>query len=762
MSVVRCQMSIHTPIKDLRYIGPHYVKKLNKVGITTIKDLLFYFPHRYEDFSNITSISNVQPNKKITLQGEIKSIKNSKSPYKKMPLTKALLEDKTGSIEVIWFNQPYLKKTLKKGTMVNLSGKVVFDNQRLVCSNPGYEVLKKPGQDQKKQNFVHTGRLVPIYHETEGLSSRYLRFIIQKNLYHLKEIKDFLPPETKRRLNLLTLKKALRQIHFPKNKAQIQKARRRLAFNELFLIQLLLKQKKQNLKQKTAYSIGFKQDLIKSFVEKLPFQLTDAQRKAAWEIIKDLQKPTPMRRLLEGDVGSGKTVVATIAALGVVKEGFQVAFMAPTEVLAFQHFRELKKELKKFDVKISLLTGSRSEIFYPQKEKSQKTSKQDLLDKVSKGEIEFIIGTHALIQDKVEFKKLALTIVDEQHRFGINQRAKLLQPEKSGQPQGAAPTTADKQQTQKESQGPALNRAEGSGSGSMVKGQRSIIPHLLSMTATPIPRTLSLALYGDLDISILDEMPKGRKRIITKVVAPQERNQAYKFIRKQIKKGHQAYIICPLIEESEALDSKAVKKEYQKLSQNIFPDLKVDLLHGRLLPDEKRKVMKKFKEGEIDILVATSVIEVGVDIPQATVIVIEGAERFGLAQLHQIRGRVGRSKAQSYCFLFTRAPLSEDKSGAGFTTSPAKNTRKRLKALVNLNNGFKLAEKDLEIRGPGDFMGTRQSGIPDLTMASLDNIELIKDAASEAEHILSQSPNLEKFPVLKQKLESFGGNIHLE
>jgi len=528
-----------------------------------------------------------------------------------------------------------------------------------------------------------------------------------------------------------------------------ERARARFSFEELFLIELSVLKERLKLEKEKAPSIPINVELIKEFVNSLPFKLTDAQRKCAWQILKDMEKSRPMSRLLEGDVGSGKTVVAVIAALNTIKAGYQVAFMAPTEILAKQHFQEVTKLLQPFKVRIALLTGKEDKII-SQKLKNEilEISRNKLLDKARKGEIDILIGTHSLIQDKVKFGNLGLCIIDEQHRFGVEQRARLCQ-----------------------------------GYG----GQAKLVPHLLSMTATPIPRTLALTIYGDLDLSILDEMPKGRKKIITKVVPPRERGKAYHFIRKRVREGEQIFVICPRIEKTQKskinpfgklridaeqsrstksypvesgtklktkeellswTEAKAVNEEYEKLSKEIFPDLKVGMLHGRMRPKEKEKIMKDFKQKKIDILVSTSVVEVGIDIPKATVMMIEGAERFGLAQLYQFRGRVGRSDLQSYCFLFTE--------------SPAKRTRQRLEAIVRAQNSFELAQKDLEIRGPGSLFGSRQWGIPDLAMENLKNLPLVEKTRQAAGELLEEDPELKKYPSLRGGLKNFEKRIHLE
>lgn len=698
-------------LEKVSRIPPSYQKKLKKLGINTLEDLIFHFPHRYEDFSEISFVSQAKLNKNNCFLGKILKIENRRTPKKKIIITEAIFQDKSGAIKVVWFNQPYLKRVFKEGDKVCLAGKVVFSKDGIYLQNPAYE--KVPEEETKE--FLHTARIVPVYPETEGLSSKWLRYIIRPILKKIKDqIKDPLPFEIRKKFNLLEKKEALWQIHFPDSKILAEKAKERLSFEDLFKLELLMLRERYKLAQKKAFSIPINLDLIKKFINKLPFKLTDSQKKCAWQILKDLEKEIPMNRLLQGDVGSGKTVVAIISALNVVKAGYQVAFMAPTEILAKQHFKEVSKFLEDFDLNIALLTGKEDKLI-SKKLKGQiiEISRKKLLEKAGKGEIDILIGTHALIQEEVRFDKLALVILDEQHRFGVEQRAKLI-----------------KEKNKKDLR----------------------IPHLLSMTATPIPRTLSLTIYGDLDLSLLTDLPKGRKKVITKIVPPQKREKAYEFIRKEVRKGRQVFVICPRIEPKEKdetlAEMKAVKKEYEKLSKEIFPDLKVEMLHGKMKPKEKEEIMKKFREGEIDILVSTSVVEVGIDIPKATVMMIEGAERFGLAQLHQFRGRVGRSSLQSYCFLFTE--------------SKSKKTRKRLEALLKYSDGFKLAEKDLEIRGPGDLIGKRQWGLPNLSMEALKDLSLVEEAREAAKEILFKDPLLKNYPLLKEELERFEGKIHLE
>lgn len=696
------KLSLETPIYKLPRVGVKYYKKFNKLGIITVRDLLYYFPFRYDDFSNIIPISKLELHKIATIQGKILDIKNIRTFRKRMVLTEAVIQDKTGSprfgeagpIKAIWFNQPYLGKILKKDDRVSLSGKLAFGKGGRYISNPSYEIMRPD------KFLTHTAGLVPVYPETAGITSRLIRYALKLALPTINQIQEFLPSYIIKKQVLLPLKIALREIHFPKTKILAEKARHRLSFDELFLIQLSVIKQKLTLQKQRAQKILFNKELIQSFVKSLPFTLTNSQKIAAWDILQDINKPIPMNRLLNGDVGSGKTVVAAMAALEVARADCQVAIMAPTEILAQQHFKEISKLLKGFKVKIGILTGS-------EKRTSAKTN--------------IFIGTHALIQKTVKFKNLALAIIDEQHRFGVEQRAAL---------QNSVLKTKDK--------------------------TPEIIPHFLTLTATPIPRTLALTIYGDLDISLLKELPKGRQKIITEIVVPTNRHKFYEFIRDQIKKGRQAFVICPLIEESEKLEVKSVTQEYKKLTKGVFPDLKIAMLHGRMKPKEKEKIMTDFSarggsalgRKRTDILISTSVVEVGIDVPNATVMMIEGADRFGLAQLHQFRGRVGRGEHQSYCFLLTE--------------SLAKNTAARLKAIIKCENGFELAEKDLKIRGPGELYGVRQSGLPDLAMSNLGNLPLVEQTRKEANNLLDKDPELKNHPLLAEKLSRFKQTIHLE
>jgi len=702
-------MNLDTPIENISGIGPIFQKKLKQLKIKNVRDLIFHLPHRYENFSNFCSISEVKINEICTVFGRILEVKTYKSWKRKIYVTQAVLEDKTGAVKAVWFNQPYIANTLKKDANVFLSGKIVTGKNGIYLSNPAYEKAKE------KSELTHTGRLIPVYPETEGLSSKWLRYITKPILKNLKnQLPEIIPENIRKKYNLMPIGQALWQIHFPDSEKEAEEAKKRFSFEELFLIQLFILRERNKLSEEKAVSILFREDLIKDLVKSLKFKLTNAQRKSAWQILKDLEKTRPMNRLLEGDVGSGKTIVAAIAVLNTVKANYQAAFMAPTEILAKQHFQEISNILQDFKINIGLLTGKQDK-FRSKKLKNQtvEISRKKLLEKTLEGEINVLIGTHALIQDKVKFNKLGLVILDEQHRFGVKQRAKLCSNSKC-----------------------------------------PFMPHFLSMTATPIPRTLALTIYGDLDLSLIDELPKGRKKIITKIISPAQRQKTYEFIKQEIKKGRQVFVVCPRIEKGEDKrktswsETKTVKEEAEILQKKIFPKLKIGQLHGKMKPKEKEKIMLDFKNKKTDILVSTSVVEVGIDVPNATVMLIEGAERFGLAQLHQFRGRVGRGKYQSYCFLFT--------------DSYSQKTRQRLHALISSEDGFALAEKDLQIRGPGDFTGARQWGIPDLMMDSLKNLKLVEKTKKIAKELLQKDPYLKKHPALQERLSQFRERIHLE
>jgi len=693
-------LTLETDIININRVGAATAKKLKKLGVATVRDLLFYFPFRYDDFTHLTSIDKLQPGMSANVVGQIELIQNKRSWKKRMNITEALISDGTETLKVIWFNQPFIARNLRVGDKVSLAGKVDDDYGGLVMMSPVYEkIYLTPTLSLARRGgeAIHTQGLVPNYHLTANLTHKQVRFLIKQIINLAGRVMDWLPFEVKKSARLINLAEAVRKIHFPKNDLDIKKARERLAFDELFLIQLESQLVRKNLSLSRARAIEFNEAATKKFVDSLPFKLTDAQRKAAWEILQDIKKDRPMSRLLEGEVGSGKTLVAVIAILNAVLNKKQAVLMVPTEILAKQHFETISKLLAGLDIKIGLVTRTNKLI-----SNGKKLKATDIV-----AEADIIIGTHALIQEDIKFKNLALAVVDEQHRFGVEQRKTLV-----------------------------------------AKSGGELTPHFLSMTATPIPRSLALALYGDLGLSVLDELPKNRKKIITAVVPEKKRAAAYEFIRKQIREGRQVFVICPLIDLSDKLGVKSVEEEYQKLKKIIFPDLNIGKLHGRLKPKAKEEVMKEFLEKKIQILVSTSVVEVGVDVPNASVMMIEGADRFGLAQLHQFRGRVGRSIHQSYCFLFT--------------DSDTEKTLKRLAAVVKCNNGFELAKMDLKFRGPGEVYGIEQKGFPELKMASLFDYALMKQAREQAVKIMAIDQELSRWPALREQVGEWEKMAHLE
>lgn len=712
-------MDIESPIQNLSKIGQFYRSRLNYLGIKTIRDLLYHFPARYEDFSARTNITDLKTGQRACIQGIVENVKLVRIFKRHMTIVEAQIVDDSGKIKAIWFNQPYLVSTFKKGMTLCLAGKLVQKNSRCYLSNPVYEIVRDNFANEN--NLIHTGRLVPIYPETAGLSSRWLRYIIKPLLPIFSQNYDPLPLGILNAYDLMPWNEALNQIHFPQSLEAAQAARKRFAFEELFFIQLSVLRERIRLNNEKAVPIPLNADLIKKFTASLPFKLTQSQRVATFRILKDMEKTRPTNRLLQGDVGSGKTIVAMIAALNCAKAEHQTAFMAPTEILANQHYETLSKFLKPFGVEIGILCSKHTAVT------SYGTVKKSaVLEMVKSGEIAILIGTNALIQKDVIFKDLAFIILDEQHRFGVEQRAAL-----------------------------AKNN--------QIYSKLQLTPHLLSMTATPIPRTLALTIYGDLDLTLLNEMPPGRLKIKTKIILPEDRPAAYEFMRKEIKNGRQAFVICPRIEPDNAIEEKrdailfdlkadysgaeavkAVKVEYEKLAKEIFPDLRIAMLHGKMKIAEKEKIMADFKNGAIDILVSTSVIEVGIDIPNASIMAIEGAHKFGLAQLHQFRGRVGRGNFQSYCLLFSDY------------------TNRRLKAMLKFDSGFDLAEKDLEIRGPGEVFGSHQWGMPDLAMASLADAFLVEKSRNAAKGILQNDPDLSKHPQLLARVKEIKQRTHLE
>ena len=684
------------PVTVVKGISETLAKKFHKLGVKTVRDLLYLFPNRHLDYSQKKHISQLVAGEEQTIVAHVWEARVTMPGGRRS--TEATLGDETGNVRAVWFNNPYLAKTLAVNSRVVISGRVSIFHGRPVFESPEWEFAEE-------EDLTHTGRLVPLYPLTAGLHPRQVRRLMKQFLDRwIPQVTDFLPPELLLRDGLLELPEAISQAHYPVNAERKDRARVRLAFDELFLLQLGVIKKKRDWQQsQPGHPFNTRVPLPDTFLRSLPFKLTSAQRRVLDEILADLQKSLPMSRLLQGDVGSGKTVVATAALLVAAANGYQGAFMAPTEILAEQHFQSISEMLSRLAEKsgegpiyrfsgllphpltLALLVGD-----------AKQFRKQELHRQILEGDVDIAIGTHALIQKGVEFRRLGLAVVDEQHRFGVEQRSALR--------------------------------------------QKGFNPHMLVMTATPIPRTLALTLYGDLDLSVIDELPPGRQMIKTKWLEPAKVDSAYNFIRRQVAEGHQAFIICPLIEESEAVQARAAVTEYERLSRAVFSDLRLGLLHGQMPAAEKDEVMRRFRSGELNIMVSTPVVEVGIDVPNATVMMVESADRFGLAQLHQFRGRVGRGPAQSYCIL-----LAENPSLVG---------QQRLDIIESTQNGFTLAEADLNMRGPGEFFGTRQSGLPDLRMARLTDVALLELARREALSLFAQDPDLKaaKHRLLAQEM----------
>lgn len=671
-------MDLKTPLYQLTGIGSLLTYKLKQLNLNKVSDLIYHFPFRYDDFSQNTTILEAQIGQVVTLVGEIWSIKNIYTRSRKV-LTQAIFNDGTSPLTITWFNQSWLIKQIQVGDKLQISGKLTKYKNKLSIMAPKWERLEDSTTSDVEHKPLHTGKLVSVYPETAGLTSKWFRTKIDQILPQvLDQIQDPLPDSI--RNNMLTLKQAISQIHFPKDLNEAEIARVRLGFDELFFVSLATAKVRSEWQDKPVTApLKIDQEAEEEFMEKLPFKLTAAQKRVVKEVLTDLGKNTPMNRLIQGEVGSGKTVVVAIIIYLVHLNNLKTLFMAPTEILAFQHFETVSKLLQPFGIKVGIYTRSKKQI----------------------EDAQVLIGTHALLSAKIITPDVGLVIVDEQQRFGVAQRS--------------------------------------------ILRSRATLPHFLTTTATPIPRTVALVVYGDLDLSVIDEMPKGRPLIKTHLVPEKKRADAYKFIEKKIKAGDQAYIITPLIEPSETLATvKAAKVEYEKLKK-IFPNLSLGLLHGRMKSKDKEAVLKDFREGGMNILVSTSVVEVGMDVPNATIMVIEGAERFGLAQLHQLRGRIGRGVKPSYCLLYT--------------SDASNNDQRRLKYLETTFDGMRLAELDLKIRGSGEIFGVKQSGRFEFKIASLSDINLVEKTKKLAQNLLQDDTTLDKHPLLRAKLQDIAPEV---
>lgn len=669
-------MNLATDLENIKGVGPKTAGQFRAAGLRTVYDLLTFLPRRHEDYSDIVKIDEITPGKR-TIKARCESI-DIKRVKRGMTITTAVLYDDTSKLKAVWFNQPYRAAQLKGDDEFYFSGEFEFRYNRYQLTNPSAEKVSELP--------VQTDRILPLYRQIKGLKSQVVRKVLAELKPLITMLPETLPPEITSRENLVSYSDALLGLHFPKNTEDIRRARERLAFEELFQLLLASQLNKQDNAKLSGYAIPFNQPAVKQFVSKLPFQLTDAQRIAAWEIIQDFEQPVPMNRLLQGDVGSGKTIVAGIAALQAAQGSFQTAVMAPTEILARQHAETLSKLLEPFDITIGLPIGA-----------VKGKARAMLYKQIEAGTVDVVIGTHALIQDTVKFANLGFVVIDEQHRFGVKQRQALL-------------------------------------------GKSDKMPHLLAMTATPIPRSLQLTVFGELEVSVLNELPANRKTIKTKIVSPISAKSAYADIDDEISKGRQAYIICSLIDDSAISDKTSVEAEYKKLKNSVFGSRRITTLHGRMRSDEKEQVMRDFKNQKYDLLISTTVVEVGVDVPNATCMLIENADQFGLAQLHQLRGRVGRGEHQSYCYLMM---------------SDSKKPSERLREVESSNDGFYLAEVDLRLRGPGEIYGQAQHGDLNLQIATLGDARQIVRARRAVDEALKQKVDLSAYSLLNEHVDRY-------
>jgi ATP-dependent DNA helicase RecG len=679
--------TLETEVQYVKGVGTKLAQVLSKLNLYTLGDLLFHLPRRYEDRRQFRKIAHARPGDAVTVSGKLVTVDNVK--VRNLTLTKAYLDDGSGVLELVWYNQPYIKDTLTKlrNSQIVAYGIIKESPYGLQMETPEWEDLPD-GADP--DSLLSVNRIVPIYPLTEGIRQKRMRQIIWNAVQYAHLAPEILPRSIRERLGLMPIQQAIAQIHFPDSEQAIDPARQRLVFEEFFLMQLGVGMQRQRTRQERGIAMRIDADRLNEMLHRIvPFELTNAQKRVIREIWGDMAQPHPMNRLLQGDVGSGKTIVAAAAILAAVDNQYQAAMMAPTEILAEQHYINLHRLFQPLGISVELLVGRLSN-----------KQRQQARERIATGRGMVAVGTHALIQEGVEFARLGLAIIDEQHRFGVLQRAALR--------------------------------------------DKGVMPHVLVMTATPIPRTLTLTLYGELDVSIIDELPPERKPVRTHWKTPEERLKVYEGVRKLIQEGRQAYVICPLIDESDKLQVRAAEQMAEHLQKDVFPDLRVGLLHGRMKPAEKEAVMDAFRAGELQILVSTTVIEVGVDVPNAAAIVIEDADRFGLAQLHQLRGRVGRSEHQSYCVLIAN-PKSDD-------------GQRRMDIMTRTNNGFLIAEEDLRIRGPGEIYGTRQSGMPSFRVADLvKDMRLLEVARQEAFHLLEQDPDLSRpeHAALREAVERF-------
>jgi ATP-dependent DNA helicase RecG len=760
-------ITLNDTIESITRLSPNQKAGLKKLGLMTVEDILRYYPVRYGDISKAEQIGLVEKGVEVTVFGRIENLTTSKGFKTKIPMAKATLKDETGTLGLVWFNQPYIAKIIRNGSLVRVEGKLSIGKNGRYFSNPQIEEIDRipeikgvslfarlpparhasdgksladgspassanggqASNDTQENKINYDAPLYPVYPETKFVTSNWMFHTLQRIFKSgvLEKIADPIPDEILKKYSLPTLKTALLWAHMPHKISDYEVARKRLAFEEVFLIQVQKQIERKEIASMPSVQIKEAKEFAKEFIKKLPFKLTEAQQTVIDTITDEMKRGVPMSRLLEGDVGSGKTAVAAATSYAVVKShpngkdfgNYQIAYMAPTEILAAQQFESFIGFFKHLPIEMALVTGTTCKKFPSKVDPSGTTqiSKPQMLKWIEEGKISLVIGTHALIQKKVKFKNLAYVVIDEQHRFGVKQRQKLARKD-------------------------------------------AVIPHLLSMTATPIPRTLALTIYGDLDLSILDQMPEGRKKIITEIITPEKRNEVYEKIRTELNNGRQAYIICPRIDAADpdtegSLQLRSVKEESERLKKEVFKEFKIEILHSKMTPAEKDKIMNEFNKGSINILVSTSVIEVGVNVPNATVIVIEGAERFGLAQLHQLRGRVLRGNHQPYCFVF-----ADSKSLASIRRSGDKSIE-RLKAFKTAGSGFELAELDLKQRGGGTLSAGKQWGVSDIAMEALKNIKMVEAARTEAKKIAEEDINLINYPLLKNILGT-KKEIHFE